>query len=178
MATIDSFRTALTGGGARPSQFKVRMTFPKDLANIEATNAGVFLIKAASLPASTVQTIEVPYRGRMTKVAGERVFGNWNVTILNDTDFLIRRALETWSSRMLNHTTTDGLIEPNSYTASMFVDQLGRDDKALRSYQMFNCFPTNIGEVGLNFGDTNSIQEYQVEFSVDYWTPVDDNSVI
>ncbi len=177
MANVDTFRSTLTGGGARPSQFKVEMFWPAGIG-ASLADAPAFLVKAASLPASTVQSIEVPFRGRMTKVAGERVFGNWNITVLNDTDFLIRRELELWSSMVLNHTTTDGMTDPISYTASMFVSQLSRDDKVLRKYKMFNCWPTNISEIGLNFGDTNAIQEYQVELSVDYWTLADDGSIV
>ena len=177
MATIDSFRSALTGGGARPSQFQVALTFPNGMQNVAAINAGVFLIKAATLPASSIQSIEVPFRGRMAKIAGERVFGNWQVQILNDTDFLVRKSLEYWSSQILNHGNTTGIVNPSDYTATLTVTQLGRDDVPLRVYQMFNCFPTHIGEIGLDFANAASIQEYPVEFSVDYWLPISDGTI-
>lgn len=175
MAKIDSFRAFITDGGVRPSQFKVELGFPTAIDAAEGTSrtAGIFLVKATSLPASTITPIEVPWRGRMAKVAGERVFQNWSVTIINDGGFLIRSALERWSNLIIEHESTNGTIPPNSYTAEMSVTQLDRNDLALRKYTMANCWPANIGEIQLDFGNTNSIEEYQVEFSVDYWTAND-----
>lgn len=175
MAKIDSFRSFITDGGVRPSQFKVELGFPTgiDAGQGTSTTAGIFLIKATTLPASTITPIEVAWRGRMAKVAGERVFANWNVTIINDGKFLIRSALERWSNLIIEHEATNGTIPPNSYTADMVVSQLDRNDIVLRKYTMSNCWPAQISEIGLDFANTGSIEEYQVEFSVDYWTTID-----
>lgn len=175
MATIDSFRSTLTGGGARASQFRVNLTVPQfagSPASTTVANDAVFLVKAASLPASTIMPIEVPFRGRMAKIAGERVFANWTVTVINDTNFRIRNALENWSRNILDNESTFGLTKPIAYTAQLGVQQLDRDDKVLKTYKFFNCYPQNIGEISLDFGNTNQVEEYQVEFSVDYWTSV------
>ena len=170
MARIDDFRSILTGGGARASQFRVVLDFPRWVDFGDSVYKGIFLVKAASLPASTISPIEVPYRGRITKVAGERQFANWNVTILNDNDFMIRNALEQWSSGILNHTATNGRLKSLDYQTDMRVEQFDRNENVIKTYYMHNCHPQNIGEIGLDFGNTNSIEEYQVEFSVDYWT--------
>lgn len=170
MARIDQFRSVLAGGGARPSQFVVSLTFPTWVSAAGAGQAAQFLVKAATLPASIVTPIDVPFRGRIAKIAGERQFANWNVTVLNDNDFLVRDALERWSAGILNHAQTNGIVAPTEYTADMFVTQLDRNDVALKTYKFFNCFPQTISEIGLDFGNTNTIEEFQVEFSVDYWT--------
>ena len=169
MARIDDFRAKLAGGGARPSHFKVMLTFPTWVGGTNAAKSGEFLIKAASLPASIITPIEVPFRGRIAKVAGERQFANWNVTVLNDNDFLIRNAMEIWSRGILSHSSTNGRLAPSSYTADMIVQQLDRNDIAIKEYKFFNCFPQNVSEIGLDFGATTQIEEFQVEFSVDYW---------
>lgn len=174
MARIDDFRSQLIGGGARPSQFEVTLNFPGTLQGKipnsgAASNAAKFMINATSLPASTISSIDVPFRGRIAKIAGERQFANWNVTILNDGDFVIRTALEAWSREILNHEQTNGILAPLDYQTSLFVDQLDRNDAVIKSYEMFNCWPTNISEISLDFANTNSIETYQVEFSVDYW---------
>lgn len=170
MAKIDDFRARLSGGGARPSQFKVMLTFPSWVTEGPyAAASGEFLIKATTLPASTIAPIEVPYRGRMAKIAGERQFQNWNVTIINDNDFLIRNALESWSRGILENDDTYGRMEPSSYTSDMIVQQLDRNEGVLKEYKFFNCFPQVIGEIGLDFSATTQIEEYQVEFSIDYW---------
>jgi hypothetical protein len=172
MSTIDQFRAQLSGGGARPSQFRVILTFPDWAGGQLASVKGNFLVKAASLPASTINPIEVPYRGRVTKVAGERQFANWNVTVLNDNDFFIRNALERWSKGIADHSSTSGRLVSSSYQTQMLVQQLDRNDLPVKTYQFYNCFPVNIGEIALDFGATSQIEEFPVEFSVDYWESV------
>lgn len=172
MAKIDQFRAFLYGGGARPSQFQVSINFPS-WVNVPAPGAATaFLVKAASLPASIITPIEVPFRGRIAKVAGERQFANWNVTVLNDNDFLIRNALEQWSNGILNHTQTNGRMAPTDYAIDLQVVQLDRNDVALKTYKFVNCFPQQISDIQLDFANTASIEEFQVEFSVDYWEVV------
>ena len=172
MARIDSFRAFLTQGGARPTQFRVELVFPNGIGaeTAGAGIAGTFMCTAASLPGSLLSSIDIPYRGRMVKIAGERQFQNWQVRILNDGDFIIRKAMESWSSKILQHGDTAGVVTPIRYTADLQVVQLDRNEIALRTYKFHNCFPTNISEINLDFGDTQSIENFNVEFSVDYWT--------
>jgi hypothetical protein len=173
LARIDDFRAHLAQGGARPTQFKVNLSFPTGIG-VEgiggAAYAATFMCSSASIPASTIQSIDVPYRGRTVKLAGERVFQNWQVRVLNDGNFAIRKALESWSAQILSHESTTGFMQPNSYVSDMEVVQLDRDDMELRKYRFHNCFPTNISEISLDFGQITQIEEFNVEFSVDYWT--------
>lgn len=171
MARIDDFRAFLTQGGARPTQFRVNLAFPSALGlNTAAAASGVFMCSATSLPGSTIQTIEVPYRGRNVKIAGERMFQNWQVRIHNDSDFLIRKALEAWSARILQHGSTSGITVPTRYAVDMEVVQLDRNEIELRKYRFHNCWPTNISDINLDFGAANQIEEFTCEFSVDYWS--------
>lgn len=172
MARIDDFRAFLTQGGARPTQFRVNLSFPTAIG-VEQNGAGVsgiFMCSATSLPASSIQPIEVPYRGRSVKLAGERHFQNWQVRILNDSNFMIRKALESWSSKVLSHGNTSGVVIPTLYAVDMEVVQLDRNDFELRKYKFHNCWPTNISEIQLDFGAVTQIEDFNVEFSVDYWT--------
>lgn len=172
MARIDSFRAQLSGGGARSSQFKVILTFPTWVSGTDAAVKGEFLCKATALPASTISPILVPFRGRISKLAGEREFQNWNVTILNDNDFLIRNAMERWSKGILDHQSTVGRLASASYQTDMLVQQLDRNDNVIKQYKFFDCFPQVISEIQLDFGNTQQIEEFTVEFSVDYWDAV------
>lgn len=169
MAKIDQFRAYFAGGGARPSQFVVSINFPTWVTVPTPGQATQFLVKAASLPASIISPIEVPFRGRISKIAGERQFANWNVTVLNDNDFLIRNALEQWSNGILNHTQTNGRLAPTDYAIDLQVQQLDRNDKAIKTYKFVNAFPQQISDIQLDFGNMSSVEEFQVEFSVDYW---------
>lgn len=171
MARIDDFRAFLTQGGARPTQFRVNLAFPQALGGTNgAAQSAVFMCSATSLPASTIQPIEVPYRGRNVKLAGERQFQNWQVRVLNDSNFLIRKALEVWSAGILEHSSTSGVVVPTLYAVDMEVVQLDRNDFELRKYKFHNCWPINVSEISLDFGAITQIEEFNVEFSVDYWT--------
>jgi len=171
MARIDDFRAFLTQGGARPTQFRVNLAFPSVLGlDTSAATAGVFMCSATSLPASSIQPIEVPYRGRNIKIAGERQFQNWQVRILNDSNFLIRKQLELWSSLVLEHGATNGFVRPTDYAVDMQVVQLDRNEVELRTYTFHNCWPQNLSDINLDFGAITQIEDFNVEFSVDYWT--------
>lgn len=172
MAKIDDFRAQLSGGGARPSQFVVTLMFPSWVNGGDASARSQFMVKSASLPASIIAPIEVPYRGRIAKIAGERQFANWNVTVINDNDFMVRNALEKWSDGVLNHTQTNGRLAPLDYAVNLYVTQLDRNDMAIKEYRFHNCFPQNISEMQLDFGLTQNVAEFQVEFSVDYWVAI------
>jgi hypothetical protein len=172
MARIDQFRSQLGGGGARPSQFRVLLTFPSWVSGQDAAVKGEFLVKAASLPGSTIEPIAVPFRGRQTKLAGEKVFQNWNITVLNDNDFMIRNAFERWSNGILNNDSTIGRLSPSSYQTDMIVQQLDRNDLVIKQYKFFSCWPQAVGEIPLSFDASAQIEEFPVEMSVDYFLPM------
>lgn len=172
MAKIDSFRAQLAGGGARSNQFKVILTFPGTLGGTAQTNAlskAEFMVRAAQLPGSTIPEIDVAFRGRTTKVAGDRTFEPWTVTCYNDTDFVIRNAMETWMANIANHAGTNGILNSSLYQSKMTVIQLDRNDKAIKTYEFVNAFPTQISPIQLAFDQASSIEEFDITFSYDYW---------
>lgn len=158
MATIDEFKSNLRGGGARANQFKV--IFPTNVVGIPRTSE--FLCKAAALPGQTVTEIPVPFRGRNLYVAGDREFETWDSTFINDTDFAIRNAVESWLNKMNNLVTGDGAANVNDYTATMTIQQLGRDSQVLKTYILDNCMPTVVAPIDLSMETTNAIEEFAV----------------
>jgi len=192
--TITQFKSNLAGGGARPNLFEVTLDFPASGTmgfmsnddNAEAATASIisdpaaapFLVKAANLPASNITPVEVPFRGRILKVAGERTFDTWTVTVLNDTDFKIRTIMEQWMNGISRLTNGSGETNPADYDADLYVSQLDRNGDELRKYKFVGCFPTNISEIALSYDTTDTIEEFTVEFQVLYWNIVqsDDNS--
>jgi hypothetical protein len=174
MPTLAEFKGNLLGGGARANQFRVELTFPSFVA--AGTLAGAkaqFLCRSASLPASTVNPIPVPFRGKQVKVAGERQYSDWSVQIYNDTDFLIRNAFEQWSNGIANHTQVGGLVTPAQYQSDMTVNQLDRNGLVLKSYKIVNAWPVNIGEIQLDYAQDGQIEEFPVQFTFDYWIALD-----
>jgi len=178
LRTISDFKARLKGGGARPNLFEVNLGFPSSVggptgANNDITN---FLVKSAALPASNVTPIDVNFRGRTLKVAGDRTFDTWTVTILNDTNFELRSAFENWMNRINNVVTAEGLTDPLSYVSNADVAQLDRDGSVLRRYKFIDIFPTNVSQIDLSYDTTDTIEEFTVEFQVQYWEAVKGDS--
>ena len=164
---VDDFKAKLKGGGARPNLFRATLNFPAYAGgDVELTS---FMCKGAKLPSSVMEPIEVPFRGRMLKIAGDRTFEAWSVTIINDTDFSTRNALETWMNGINAHSSNTGLTNPADYTTDLLVDQLDKDGSVLKTYNFRGCFPTNISEIDLSYDTPNTIEEFTVEFQIQYW---------
>ena len=171
---ITEFRSRLSGGGARANLFEVEIAFPEELGiNLSDISDKVpILVKAAEIPASNLRNIPVPYRGRVLPVAGDRTFDPWTVTIINDTDFIIRDAMEKWSNSINDLQTAQGSIDPAVYQRSAFVKQLSREgtgpgdpEKTLRTYKFEGIYPNTVSSIPLDFGATDQIEEFQVTFN-------------
>lgn len=187
--TISQFKSKLAGGAARNNLFEVSIpSFPSAIS--DAWNSGdsgengvfKFLCKAANLPASTVAAIDIPFRGRNLKVAGDRTFADWTVTVMNDEDFKLRTAFEKWSNVLSKLEDNTGVTNPGSYMTDAYVQQLGRgrekfvttngggEHSVLRTYKFYDIWPNDISAIDLNYDSTNSIETFTVNFSVQYFT--------
>ena len=188
--TIDDFKANVASDFARPNLFQVDLAFPSGIINNSSlVNLGNFTVRAANLPSSQVGVIEVPFRGRVLKIAGDRTFEPWTITIQNDSGFLLRDAFELWASSIQayneNFTSAAGLGDADDstgYFADMSVHQLARDIKdgekprILKSYKFYNVFPSNIAAIDLDFGNNDTVEEFTVELQVQYWTPFDSSA--
>ena len=167
---ISDFKSKLTGGGARPNLFEVELAFPQAVAiENDVLQKSRFLVKAAALPASTISPIEVPFRGRILKIAGDRTFETWTITVLNDVDFVIRSAFEKWMNIINSMEDATGVQNPDEYQKDAIVHQLDRDAGILRSYKFWDIFPTNISTIDLSYETTDTLEEFTVEMQVQWW---------
>jgi hypothetical protein len=165
---VDDFKSKLKGGGARSNLFKATINFPRYAGgDVELTS---FLCEAAQLPGSTLGIIEVPFRGRRLKIAGDRTFESWTVTIINDTDFKIRNSMERWMNGMNNHQLNTGLVDPITYQSDLIVEQLDKNGKAVKKYSFKGAFPTTLSPIDLSYADESQIERFTVEFQYQYWT--------
>ena len=181
--SIADIRKSLNGGGARPNLFEVQ--FPTRGAFSIDADAQLdlkLLCKAAQLPASNVASIDVPFRGRIMKVAGDRTFDTWTVTIINDVDFALRTAMEKWMQRIAQYSDASGFQNPDDYKSEATVTQFKRKSSADNTgsgsgleeafkYDFYGIFPTNISAIDLSYDTADTIEEFTVEFQVDYWLP-------
>jgi len=167
MATVDDFKAKLIGGGARANLFKATIAFPAYAAG--DTELTQFMCKAAQLPASVVGQIDVPYRGRQMKIAGDRTYENWTVTIINDTGFEVRDAMERWQNGINTHVSNTGLTNPSDYEADMSVDQLDKNGDVVKSYTFRSAWPVNVSSIDVSNDSADTIEEFTVEFAYQYW---------
>jgi hypothetical protein len=175
LKTISDFKAKLKGGGARPNLFEVKLNFPNNVGNLQGganNDLTSFLVKTAALPASNVTPIDVAFRGRILKIAGDRTFDTWTVTVINDTDFAIRHAFEDWMNQINNVETAQGLTTPTSYYADAYVHQLDRDGEKLRTYRFHDVFPTNVSQIDLSYDTTDTLEEFTVELQVQWWEAI------
>ena len=187
--TIDRFKSRLSGGIARPNLFEVVLTFPDGVVDPSVNDLDSkarFLVKGAALPASTVTPINIPFRGRNLKIAGDRTFDVWTVTIINDTDFALRGSFERWMNSIAKVSDNSGNTNPVDYQTDAIVHQLGRapvsggagaqesaiDQPILRSYQFHGIWPTNVSAIELSYDNTDAIEEFTVELQVQWWEAV------
>ena len=166
--SINTFRSgAMTGGGARPNLFECGLVGQAIPANFK------LLCKIASIPASTMGVVEVPYFGRMVKVPGNRTFDNLSVTVINDEGMEVRLAVEAWMNKMNSHVGNKSDL-PSTLFSVMTVSHYGRDggNTAIGGgvWTFTNAFPVALGEIGLDWGSNDTIEEFTIDFAYDYWT--------
>ena len=169
MANINDFKAKLAGGGARPNQFKVTMPFPGYAQVGGEIEDLAFLCRATVIPSMTVGNINVPFRGRQIKIAGDRTFEAWTVTVLNDTDFKLRNAFERWQNGINNMTDNEGLTNPVDYQVDAFVDHLDRNGNTIKSYTLRGLYPTIVSAIDLNYETNDVVEEFTATFAYQYF---------
>jgi hypothetical protein len=161
MATISDF-AAHFKGGVRPNLFRVDIQGPEFFNNFH------FFCKGAPIPASTIGSIDVPYRGRQLKVPGDRTFEEWTVTVLNDVDWQHRSAFENWSHRITAHSANVSDFDSGDlgYYGTAKVLHLDRSGIVIRRYVLEDIFPTSVAAIDLTSDGNDTVEEYTVGFAV------------
>ena len=181
--TISQFKSALIGGGARPNLFEVELTTLPAGIDWDA-NSFRYMCKAAQLPAQNVANIDVPFRGRIFKIAGDRTIDTWTVTIINDESFNLRRAFEQWSELIAKLDTNLGATDPSAYMTNAKVFQLGRGattsstdsngntNSVLAEYEFVDIWPSAVAAIDLSYDSSDAIEDFTVEFQVQSFNAV------
>lgn len=175
---VSSFLTQI-GQGVKPNMFVVDINFPTGANATGDKDLFQLMCKSAALPGSNLGVIEVPFRGRTVKIAGDRTFDTWSATFFNDKNMQLRAFFEEWANELNTHeanTAPRFLPDGGStgYMADLFVTQLEKDDQtsgsAIRTYHLHHCFPTNISQVDLAYDSNDQIEEFTVEWQYSYFT--------
>ena len=172
MANIDDFKANLIGGGARANQFRVTITPPPGIAIGLDVRRASFLVTASNLPASNLGEIAVPFRGRNIYVAGDRPAPDaWSTTFYNDTDFMIRNAMERWHNGINDFANNTGVVNSADYQTDLFVEQLDRDDTILKTYIFRSAYPTTIAAIDLTTDEATAIEDFEVTWRYQHFEP-------
>jgi hypothetical protein len=163
MAQIDDFKANLLGGGARANQYRVTITPPSGIAIGLDVRRASFLVTASNLPAQTLGEIAIPFRGRQIYIAGDRTFDDaWTVTFMNDTDFMVRNAMELWMNGINDLAEATGVTALADYQTDLQVEQLDRDDTILKSYIFRSAWPTSLSAIDLTNDQADAIETFEV----------------
>ena len=169
MANISDFKAKLAGGGARSNQFKVTMPFPGYASVGGEIEELAFLCRATSIPSMEIASINVPFRGRSIKIAGDRTIPSWSITVYNDTNFKIRNAFERWQNGINNMSDNEGLTNPVDYQVDCFLDHLDRNGNTIKSYTLRGVYPTNIAGIPLDYEEAGAIEQFEVTLEYQFF---------
>ena len=176
--SVNEFRSQMQGDGARPNLFEVTLPFPAFALPGTAQTKISFMCKTAQLPGSTVGIVPVQYFGRELKFAGNRTFTDWTVSVINDEDFVIRNGFERWMNGINSHAgnlRNDAAQTPLGYTVDSEVRQYGKNGDVLKKYKFLGLFPTDLSPIDVDWGSNDTIEEFTVTFSYQWWESVEDS---
>ena len=172
MANIDDFKANLIGGGARANQFRVTITPPPGIAIGLDVRRASFLVTASQIPASTLGEIAVPFRGRNIYVSGDRPAPDaWSTTFYNDTDFMVRNAMERWQNGINDYANNTGAVNSADYQTDLFVEQLDRDDTILKTYIFRAAYPLTVAAIELSTAEATEIETFEVTWRYQHFEP-------
>jgi hypothetical protein len=178
--SVNEFRSQMVGDGARPNLFEVSMPFPVVSAPGNAQQKLTFMCKTAQLPGATIGVVPVQYFGRELKFAGNRTFQDWTITIINDEDFIVRNAFERWMNAINSHNLNirnPVALAPFGYTVDGEVYQYGKTGNTLKKYKFVGLFPSDLAPIDVDWGSNDTIEEFTVTLSYQWWESVADGVV-
>lgn len=172
---VNQFRNALAGGGARPNLFAVDIKPPAAVSDSSnGANVIPFLVQTSSLPSLTIGPIEVPYFGRVYKLAGNQTFEDWTTTIINDEDFAVKKYIEEWMEVINGRATNlSSYGTPQDYQANARVIQFGKDGTPIREYAMIGAWPTSLAAVELGWDSNDALETFDVTWAFSWWEDKD-----
>ena len=174
--SVNEFRSQMTGDGARPNLFEVSMPFPGFSSPENAQTKLTFMCKTAQLPGSTVGVVPVNYFGRELKFVGNRTFADWTISVINDEDFIVRNAFERWMNGINSHNLNVRnplALAPLGYSVDSEVTQFGKQGNTLKKYRFVGVFPTDITPIDVDWGSNDTIEEFSVTLTYQWWDAVD-----
>jgi hypothetical protein len=150
-------------GGTRPNRFKVVLP--------ESAGGQSLMVKAASIPAETVGILQVPFRGRVAKLPGDRSYAEWTFTVLDDITKNIRSSVIDWHRRFNPHETNvveEGVLGGSAGLEEITVTQLDMKGADHTSVTLKDCWPVEVGAIDLSYDKADTLVEFAVTIAYDW----------
>ena len=177
---VNQFRSQMVGDGARPNLFEVSMPFPGFANPGNAQQKLTFMCKTAQLPGATLGVVPVQYFGRELKFVGNRTFVDWTITVINDEDFVVRNTFERWMNNINSHSLNirnPAALAPGNYTVDGEVSQFAKTGSVIKKYKFVGLFPYEITPIDVDWGANDTIEEFSVNLSYQWWESVESGVV-
>jgi|TARA_R100000541_G_scaffold58974_2_gene71279 hypothetical protein len=177
---VNEFRSQMIGDGARPNLFEVSMPFPAFSNAGNAQQKMTFMCKTAQLPGATLGVVPVQYFGRELKFVGNRTFMDWTISVINDEDFSVRNAFERWMNGINSHALNVRnplATSPGGYSVDGQVTQFGKSGDGIKKYNFVGLFPTDLTPIDVDWGANDTMEEFSVTLSYQWWESVEDGVV-
>jgi len=132
------------------------------------------LVKASSLPGSSIPAVEVFHEGLAVKLAGDRVYDDWEVTCWLDKNAKLYKDVTKWAD-LANGSGANvnvGGAAQSAYKFDIGIQMLDRTGAPIAGtdYKLAGAFPTTIGAVDLAHDSNDTAAEFAITFSYDYYT--------
>lgn len=169
--SISLFKDSFNGG-TRGNRFIV---YPEWPTGVNSSPDGRFKIVSTSIPVAQINSISVPYRGRLINYAGDRQYSPWTIGVYDDGNVNnLWNSFQKWKELMDGHythrvTTTGNNFTFNQYQKTWRLEQLDVNaNQVMRRIILYRCWPSVVGEISLNMGESNFVA-FNVTLTFDYF---------
>jgi hypothetical protein len=129
------------------------------------------------LPSAELGTIQVPYRGRILNIAGDRNYATWTIGIYDDNNSdNLWRSFQHWKERLDGHithqvggSTAINIFNFKGLQKDWTVHQLPLNgDTPIRTFVLKNCWPELITQINLDM-TAGGFVKFTVNMVYDYY---------
>lgn len=166
----DFYTVAQQNDFARQFQFRVTQ-----LANTNFDNDQLVYLETGNLPGRAITNVPVPFMGLQFNVPGTATYPGsdaWNVSFRCDQSYNIRAALENATFNTFDDATSTGSYNTVGTTSVITIQLLGKDARAVRTYNLIGAYVVSVGDSSYNLTDSGTIVTVPAVLAYQYWRVV------
>ena len=132
----------------------------KDIVQVQPSEQPSFALPTEAMDDGAVTITQNAYYGTYVDLEGS-----------------VRNAFERWMNGMNSHSLNVRnplALTPGGYTVDAEVRQFGKKGDTLKKYKFIGVFPTDISAIDVDWGSNDTIEEFTVNLSYQWWESVED----